>query len=388
MSVSQLQTISINNIDNTLYREFSVVDINTNESIIFDEAHIKDRIIGCLLGTAAGDSLGLPREGLTRQRAYRIFGSAPLNHRFIFNRGMVSDDTENIIMVAQALLDSKSDISKFTQSLAWKMRWWLLSIPAGIGLATIRGITKLWLGWSSDNSGVYSAGNGPAMRAPIIGAYAYKDVEHISRLIRVSTRITHTDPRAEQGAMIIALAARYGMMHGPVVDAGEFLASIHPYVKDDQLLSYIDIVEEHIIRNSSIDELLEALGITDGVSGFINHTVPVVIFCWLRYGNDFKQAMEKIILSGGDTDTTGAILGGIMGATYGESCICREWITGISEWPRSTSWIRLLGKRLAYSIFNGELHSPSAFYPGIILRNIVFLVIVLYHGFRRLFPPY
>src|SRR6185436_14806633 len=114
-----------------------------------------------LLGCAVGDSIGLPREGLSPRRAQRLFGSGPLTHRLVFGRGMISDDTEHACMTMQALLASNGDVDRFRRSLAWRLRGWLVTLPAGIGWATLRSIVKLWLGFSG---GVSSAGNGPAMR--------------------------------------------------------------------------------------------------------------------------------------------------------------------------------------------------------------------------------
>ena len=39
------------------------------------------------------------------------------------------------------------------------MRWWLLGLPAGIGMATLKGILKLWLFVPRRWQGAYSAGN-------------------------------------------------------------------------------------------------------------------------------------------------------------------------------------------------------------------------------------
>src|SRR5579863_10369291 len=117
-----------------------------------------DRIAGVLLGTAVGDALGLPYEGLSPRRARRLFGPGPLRHRFFLGRGMISDDTEHTCMAGQALLRAPRDVDRFAKSLAWRFRFWLLGLPAGIGSATLRSITKLWLGISPRNSGVFSAG--------------------------------------------------------------------------------------------------------------------------------------------------------------------------------------------------------------------------------------
>jgi ADP-ribosylglycohydrolase len=155
-----------------------------------------DRLCGLLLGTAVGDALGLPREGLSRQRAARIHGAGTLRHRFVLGRGMLSDDTEHACMAAQALLAAPASEALFARSLAWRLRGWLLAVPPAVGWGTLRSIGKLWLGFSPQRSGVGSAGNGPAMRAPVLGACLAR-TDRIGPLVRASTRITHTDPRAE-----------------------------------------------------------------------------------------------------------------------------------------------------------------------------------------------
>lgn len=157
-------------------------------------------VIGCLLGTAVGDALGLPYEGMSRLRAQRLAGSLD-RHRFLPGRGMVSDDTEHTCMVAQSLIESAGDDARFLGALARRLRWWLLALPAGTGLATLRAGVKLLIGVPPAASGVWSAGNGAAMRAPVIGAAYGHDRERLIRLVRASTRLTHRDPRAEHGAL-------------------------------------------------------------------------------------------------------------------------------------------------------------------------------------------
>jgi ADP-ribosylglycohydrolase len=62
------------------------------------------RFAGLLLGTAVGDALGLPAENLSPEKIRRRWPGG-WKMRFIFGRGMVSDDTEHTLMVAQALLE-------------------------------------------------------------------------------------------------------------------------------------------------------------------------------------------------------------------------------------------------------------------------------------------
>ncbi len=55
-----------------------------------------------LLGTAVGDALGLPAEGLTRSRIQpRWHGE--WRHRFVFGHGMCSGDTDTVGAIVGAL---------------------------------------------------------------------------------------------------------------------------------------------------------------------------------------------------------------------------------------------------------------------------------------------
>src|SRR5688500_15796408 len=110
-----------------------------------------ERFTGLLLGTAVGDSLGLPREGLSRQPAMRLY-PGPFRQRLIARNGMLSDDTEHACMTAQALLAAGDNPSRFAGALAWKLRWWLLALPPAIGLGTLRSLMRLWIGFSPARS--------------------------------------------------------------------------------------------------------------------------------------------------------------------------------------------------------------------------------------------
>jgi ADP-ribosylglycohydrolase len=353
----------------------------------------RDAIAGALLGTLVADALGLPREGLSPQRALRLFGGAPLRHRLFLGRGVGSDDTEHACMVGQALLAAPEDPEAFARSLAWRLRGWLLGLPAGVGWATLRATVKLWLGFPPRLSGVVSAGNGPAMRAPLLGVCLAEQPERLEAFVRASSRLTHRDARAEQGALAVALAAAHGVRRGPAgVDAEAMLREWEARLDEPALREALGTVASCWRRGASLPELAAALGLERGVSGYVLHTVPVVLYAWLRHSTDFRRAVEEVILLGGDTDTTGAILGGLVGATVGPQGIPSEWLQGLAEWPRSTGWILRLADRLASRFSEGgALAAPGPlplFWPGLLPRNLAVLGIVLLHGFRRLLPPY
>lgn len=337
-----------------------------------------DRFTGLLLGTAVGDSLGLPREGLSARRASQLYPGV-LRQRLVAGRGMLSDDTEHACMTAQALLAEGDDTSRFARVLAWKLRWWLVGLPPAIGLGTLRALVRLWLGFSPARSGVHSAGNGAVMRAPIIGAW-FDDPERMARFVAASTAITHRDPRAAAGALAIAIAAHHAVRGE--VRAAVVLDAIRARVEDRELLDALDRVEGALVHALEPAELSCELGLERGVSGYVHHTVPACLHAWLRSPRDFRRAVEDIVSLGGDSDTTGAIVGALAGASAGEDAIPAEWLA-VVDFPRSMAWIRELARRLS------ERSAPlGLWWPAVPLRNALVTAIVLATGVRRLLPPY
>lgn len=348
----------------------------------------QSQIIGSILGTAVGDAIGLPYEGLSPRRGAKLWGF-PNRHRFFFGLGMISDDTEHTCMVAQSLIASGGNLSKFQSQLAWRFRFWLWGLPGGIGFATLRAIIKLWLGFSPDKSGIFSAGNGPAIRAAILGV-VIRDSERLREFVGVSSRITHTDDKAEYGAFAIALAAQIAC-ETEYVSGDEFILKLKSCLPTEaaELISLIRDAVDSVKRGESTPQFAAKFGLTKGVSGYIYHTVPVAIHGWLSHQNDFAAAITNVIQCGGDTDSTAAIVGGIVGAAVGKEGIPTEWLRQMLEWSRSVVWIERLAIELNATIEAGIPGKPIKLsIISVLSRNLFFLSIVLCHGLRRLLPPY
>lgn len=345
---------------------------------------LQRRFTGLLLGTAVGDALGLPAEGLCRTRIEQRWPGKKWRHRFIFGRGMCSDDTEHTFIVAQALLSHPDDPVAFQHCLAWKLRLWLLGLPAGIGLATLRSIVKLWLGFSPSRSGVFSAGNGPAMRSAILGAYFFDDAAKQRQFVSAATRLTHTDPKAETAALAVAEAAAWAIVQdGPLED---WVARLPHLGEDEEWAVICRKLAESLARGESVSGFADSIGLKNGVSGYSFHSVPVALFAWARHPGDFRQALESALDCGGDTDTVGAIVGALAGASVGPEGIPAEWLEGIYEWPRTMKVLSRAGARLADQRSGSRFMGPVRyFWPGLIARNLAFTLIVLAHGVGRLF---
>ncbi|MFP4350753.1 MAG: ADP-ribosylglycohydrolase family protein [Desulfococcaceae bacterium] len=351
---------------------------------------LKASCTGCILGTAAGDALGLPYEGIGPRRAARLFPDTG-RHHFFFGKGMVSDDTEHACFTAQALIRGRGQAEVFEKRLAWSLRWWLINLPAGTGLATLKATLKLWMGFPPRRSGVFSAGNGPAMRSPILGVALGHAPDDLRRFVRASTRITHTDPKAFHGALAVALAACQSAVE-PVLSPDRFVEELTALLAEEPAEEFLQLVRQALqsaAEGEPVSAFADRIGSSNGISGYIFHTVSCVLQVWFRYPEDFAGGIQEIIAGGGDADSTAAILGGIIGARVGRQGIPESWLNNLMEWPRSVAWMERLGEAVAASSEGHiEVKSPGYFVPGIPLRNLWFLLTVLFHGFRRLLPPY
>ena len=301
-------------------------------------------------------------------------------------------------MLAQALIVSRADPDRFIRSFGWRLRGWLLGLPAGVGFATLRAIVRLWAGVPGSRSGVHSAGNGPAMRSALLGVCFGDDPRKLRALVRAASRITHSDPEAELGALVVAVAASCSSRG--VSSSKQFLATLDAHVggASSRVLEKLRLALESVEAGERTETFAARLGCEQGITGYIVHTVPAAVHAWLRHPHDYRAGVLEIVRCGGDTDTSAAIVGAIIGAGVGKEGIPTGWIDRLIEWPRTVAWMEQLADRLARASqdakSSGPGQNPSSAaalgvnVPGLLLRNVVFLAIVLTHGFRRLLPPY
>ena len=363
-----------------------------------------DRLAGCLLGTAVGDAVGLPREGLSPRRAGRVFRSGPLSHGLIPApnrwRGMVSDDTEQTALLALALLEEPNDPERCARVFARHLRWWLAAGPAGVGLGTLRAVGKLWLGVPPDRSGSNSAGNGAAMRAAILGVCLADDPDRRQALGRAAARVTHRDRRAVTGALLVADAAAVGAKAGGPPESLRLLDTLTARDLDLESAKKFTAARASLAAGEDADAFARRAGFDRrGVSGFVAHTVPAAVLCWLRHLGDpdpVRAAVSDAVRLGGDADSVAAITGGLAGATFGADAVPADWLAGLWDpaWPvdRLRRLADALGRRFDPAR-SGESADVAAVglpvsAPVLLGRNALFAAVVLAHGFRRLAPPY
>jgi len=319
----------------------------------------RHRLEGCLLGTAVGDALGLPCEGLAPAIVARRF--QPLDRfRLIGRTGFVSDDTEQSALVLEALCGPGGDdddvvVRRFRRGL----RAWFWRLPFGVGLATVRAALRLTIGLR--RSGVASAGNGAAMRSAVLGV-AIADPDRRARLARRLAEVTHTDPRAVAAAVFVAAVAAGDAHAVDAVDVPALKAAL--LVADDLADAHADV---------------DVAAATIGTSGFVLHSVPFAWFCLRRFGVSF-EAVRQCIAGGGDADTNAAIVGGWVGALRPEETPA-ALVARLAGGPAGPAHLRAL----AAAVVAGA-PAPRAWWILGLLRNLALYPVVLAHGFRRLLP--
>ena len=222
------------------------------------------------------------------------------------------------------------------------------------------------------------------------GSWGGYDPSALREWVSATSRITHTDPKAEWGAFTIALAAR--MASGQADLTGrQFLEALRSALGSEanEMIALIERVVDSVERGESTPAFAASLGLAGGVSGYVFHSVPVAIHAWLSHPGDFCAAIQAVIACGGDADSTAAMVGGIVGARVGVEGLPADWLNGLIDRPWSVSYLTQLGAQLHASLEAKRKTAPPPFaFWALPVRNLLFIAVVLFHGLRRLLPPY
>jgi len=350
-------------------------------------ARREQSLYGALVGCAVGDALGIAYENLSPRRALRLFPD-PTRYHLLPSVGLISDDAEQAMMTLRALACSGGAPERFLALLATELRVWLATLPAGIGLSTARAGVRLWLGVSPQRSGVRSAGNAPALRGGILGVAFADNPQRRETLTRLATRITHTDPKAESGALFCAdLAALATQSAGAPLPIESICQRVDacPAELREPLRAALASVE----AGQTTEQFAQSQGWQRGVSGYIVHTAAVALHAWLCFPDDFVQASSALIRCGGDTDSTAALLGIWMGARLGERVAPAALQAGLKDPLARPDTMRVLAEATAHAVQSATpqpMRRPL--YPLRLGRNLLFLALVIAHLLRRALPPY
>lgn len=181
--------------------------------------------------------------------------------------------------------------------------------------------------------GTGSFGNGSAMRVAPIGAYFSGDMETVIEHARQSSIVTHTHADAISGAIVVAVAAAQVYQFSSFENKPQpeiYWAAIMDAIPNGQLKQAVEKAA-NIDKDTSTEDAAKLLGCGWDISAI--DTVPFALWCAITYLDDFEEALWQTISVGGDTDTTGAIVGGIVASFGGQECITKDWLDKREELP-------------------------------------------------------
>lgn len=312
-----------------------------------------------IMGLVVGDALGVPVEFTSRQerkqdpvvnmRAYGSHGQPA---------GTWSDDSSMVVATMEwynehgkEADDYKALMDKFC---SWSMHgeYTAYGSKFDIGLAVNRALIKYSKGAEPINSGDlsgYSNGNGSLMRilpTSLIHAkeLAEEDYKCVKKIYNMSS-LTHGHARSKLACLIYSKMVA-DIMYKKDVEKVSILehsmASLNEYLINQEIDS--DIRNESSFYNRVLDVMylihLDESEIKS--SGYVVDTLEAAVWCFATT-NSYSECVLKAVNLGDDTDTVGAVAGGLAGLYYGIENIPEEWINIIPK----KDWIMKLASGMA-----------------------------------------
>ena len=322
--------------------------IGSDGTIIAPDNKMSDGIIGF----AVGDALGVPvefnsRNDLDNNPISDMIGYG--NH--LVPEGSFSDDTSLVLATMDSIIDSNE--INYTDMMD-KFYLWLengkyssLDTVFDVGITTKysilrykNGISPLACGARDGNSN----GNGSLMRMLPIAYYLYKNsydfVSSIDVVNHVSS-LTHGHEISWLGCKIFCDYV-YLLLDG--VNKLDALDKLREY--DYSRYYTIESIDEYKrilsgdIVNLSKDDIKS--------SGYIVDTLEASLWCLLNNDN-YKDGVLSAVNLGGDTDTIGAITGGLCGIIYGKKQIPHEWLVKL----RKRKYVEDMSREFSNLLNNG-----------------------------------
>lgn len=305
---------------------------------------------GCLIGGAIGDALGWPIEFMKLNEIKRKFAENGLIDLILCEDGkaQITDDTQMSMFTAEGLLRAESRLTNkgichapvviyfayqrwlLTQGYPKKKDiefiydGWLLDIDRlfttrAPGNSCISSLLKDEKG-TKENPNNNSKGCGAVMRSAPFGLFLDKDTAF--EVAIETAAFTHGHPTGQLAAGALAY------MIAEIIDGQSIIAAtfntIEKVSKEKESLECISKLEEAISLSQSDLSDNDAISII-GEGWIGEEALGISVFCAMRYQNDFRQALIAAVNHSGDSDSTGAITGNILGAYSGIDCIPKEW---------------------------------------------------------------
>jgi len=287
-----------------------------------------------LFGLAVGDALGVPVEFISRETIAQNPVTEMIGYgTFNVPAGTWSDDSSLSFCLAEALTQSfdLNRIGQYFTQWYYHNYWTARESVFDIGIATIEAITRIAQGVNPEQAGATDEnanGNGSLMRIlPLLFHIHDKPIHDRFSLTKRVSSITHGHIRSIIACFYYLEFAR-NLLYGK--DKFETY-----FMLQSEITNYLTQIAVHPDEIALFDRLLSdpihTLPDDDiNSSGYVLHTLEASIWCLLTTDN-YKDAVLKAVNLGDDSDTTGAVTGGLAGLLYGLDTIPANWIATLAR---------------------------------------------------------
>ena len=332
-----------------------------------------DKIRGSLLGGAIGDALGYPVEFLSANVIFDTYGEKGITDYALdkkSGKALISDDTQMTLFTANGILVGETracmrgiGASPQTYVLRSYQDWlitqetdyttgknteryngiggisWLLDVPE---LYSRRApgntcLTALYEARSGGCQANYienprnnSKGCGAIMRmAPLAIHYKNIPMDVLDKEAVALSAITHGHPLGYLPSAVfvhilncIVYAEKQKSLKSIVIEARDSVCELFKESKHiEELRSIIDKAIACAENEDSDRKNIKSLG-----EGWVaEEALAIAIYCALRHEHDFSGGIIAAVNHDGDSDSTGAITGNILGAINGYAAIDQKW---------------------------------------------------------------
>ena len=303
-----------------------------------------------LFGVAVGDALGVPvefqsRSYLKQNPITEMKGGGTHKQPL----GTWSDDSSLSFCLAEALTQdfNLNTVAEYFVNWYYFGYWSARKEVFDIGSSTKDAIIRLRNDTKPElagNNTPDSNGNGSLMRIlPLLFYSMDFPLEKRYELAQQVSSMTHRHVRSVIACFYYLEFARQILQ---LKDKSEIYADLQTgfidFLKtmliEDKQISYFDRLLKGNMANLSEEEIFS--------DGYVLHTLEASIWCLLTTDN-FTDAVLKAVNLGGDTDTTGAVTGGLAGLYYGCGAIPEEWIKQLARHEDIEDLAERLGNHLS-----------------------------------------
>jgi len=296
---------------------------------------MKPNIIhAALFGVAIGDALGVPAEfksrGTLQQQPVQDFEGYKSHNQ---PPGTFSDDSSLTFCLAESLCtgyDLNDLANRFIQWLDHGY-WTADGIVFDIGMTTHRAISRLKTGTRPALAGDFDEdcnGNGSLMRIlPLLFYIRDFDIEKRYEIIKDVSSVTHGHIRSVIACFYyLEFALELLKGHDKQTAYNNTAITVHDFIVAKRIVKReIDLFDPLLLEDitkQNIDNIPSF--------GYVMNTLKASIYCFMTTDN-YKDATLMAVNLGNDSDTTGAVTGGLAGLYYGFDAIPEKWVNEIKK---------------------------------------------------------